>query len=355
MSNAPEQPGNQVFENPNPRAGNPTWLFLGGMGLIVLAIAGFIAAIVAPRGQMSLHLTTTLPVLFAVGLLARGFSLRNLPRRIVIGPDGLEITSRRSTKRYSWSEIGSAATANVLNSHKSCLCITDTAGKTIIRVDESFPDYPRLVKLAESYLDAKPDDTSIRIMSRKAKRTALICFVAGCFLGFAAVFIAWETHEEQRANELLAVKGVPGEGEIVRRFVAPNGVTKRLEFRIAGSKVKNVEVEPMFWEQLEHAKTVQVIYVPEEPDVSRLEFGEVKDDDFTKTPRGGYLLSGLGGLMAFFMLGFSPLAWMGYDLAFDDKQRIWKLKRHGRVVWASKKEALEPVQAPTNLPPIDPH
>jgi hypothetical protein len=352
VSNAPEQSGDQVFENPDSRDGNATYLFLGGVGLIVFAIVNFFAALGAHAGQLSLHLTSTLPTIVAVALLARGFSLRNLPRRIVVGPSAMEITTKRSTRRYSWSEIGSAATANVLNSHKTCLRITDTAGKAIIRIDESFPDYQRLVKLVESYIDAKPDDTSIRITSRKAKRMGLVCFVIGCFLGTAAVVLALSTREEQRANELLPVKGVPGEGEIVRRFVARDGVTKRIEFRVAGSQVRNVEVDPALWDQLEHAKTVPVVYVPEEPDINRLQFGELKDFDFTGSPTGGYLLSALMGLVALLVLGVSPLAWMGYDLTFDEKQRSWKVKRYGRVIWASKKEALEQTQNPPNSPPL---
>ncbi len=341
MCNVPEHPCDEVFENPHSQAGNPTYLFLGGIGLIVFAIVGFVAAIGTRHGQMSLHLTSTFPTIIAVGLLARGFSLRNLPVCIVVGPDALEISTKRSTRRYAWSEIGSATTANVLNTNKSCLRITDTAGKTIIRVDESFPDYPRLVKRVQSYIDAKPDDTSYRILSRKAKRTGLVCFVLGCFLGTAAVFIALKSRDDARANALLPVKGVPGQGEIVRRFVAPNGVTKRIEYRVAGSKVKNVEVEPAFWDQLAHSKTVPVVYVPDEPDINRLESGAIEKKDFTDTPAGGYLVSSFGAVMALFVLGLSPLAWKGYDLAFDDKQRIWKLKRYGRVVWASKKEALD--------------
>lgn len=351
---APEQPGDHVFENPDPRAGDPTYLFLGGIGLIVLAIAGFIVAISTRHGQMSLHLMSTLPTIIAVALLARAFSLRNLPRRIVVGPDAIEITTKRSTRRYPWSEIGSAATANVLNSQKTCLCITDTAGKTIIRIDESFPGFPRLVKLVESFIDAKPDDTSSRIMSRKARRMGLLCLVFGCLLGGAAVFIALMTRQEQRAATLLAAKGVPGEGEIVRRFVAPNGWTKRLEYRVRGSSVKNVEVDPNFWSKLEHARTVPVVYVPDEPDINRLEIGEIKENDFTKTPQGGYLLSGLGGLLALFVLGVSPLMMMGYDLTMDDKDRIWKLKRYGRVVWDSKHGAPKPAEGPPKPPALDP-
>lgn len=154
-----------------------------------------------------------------------------------------------------------------------------------MKVDQSFPDCERLVKLVELYVDAKFDDTSTRIMSRKAKRMALIVFATGAFLGSAAVFIGLETREGRRTDALLAQKGIPWEGELVRRFIAPNGWTRRIEYRVAGSGVKNVEVHPAVWDQLEHARTVPVVYVPDEPDVDRLLFGEVKDDDFTKTPK----------------------------------------------------------------------
>jgi len=62
----------------------------------------------------------------------------------------------------------------------------------------------------------------------------------GSLLGMGAVFIAFRTHADQRGNTLLRTKGVQGDGEIVRRFVASNGVAKRLEYRIAGAAVKNI-------------------------------------------------------------------------------------------------------------------
>jgi len=340
MSKETEQPAEQVFENPYSGSGSATYLFVGGFCLVAFAILGFIAAIGARGGQMSLHLTTTLPIIIATGLFARGFSRRNTPSRVVLDSDGMEVVTDRDSRRYHWSEIGSATTANVLNSGKTCLRVTDTAGKTIVRVDESFPEYDRLTKLVESYVDSKPDDDSIRILSRKAKRAGIVTFLFGCLLTTAVVFIALQTYNEQRARALLADKGVVGEGEIVRRFTAPNGVTKRIEYRVAGSDVRNVEVHPVFWEALEGAETVPVVYVPDEPDISRLGIGEVNDDDFLKTPKGGYLLSAIAGVLALFMLGYSPFAWMGYDLVFDDKQPGWRITRYGRVVWESKKARL---------------
>jgi len=340
MSNEPEQPAGRVFENPYSGSGSSTYLFLGGVCLVVFALAGFFVAIKTRGGQMALHMTTTLPIIVATGLFARGFSRRNTPSRVVVDSDGMEVDFGRDSKRYHWSEIGSATQANVLNSGKTCLRVTDTGGKTIIRVDESFPDYRSLVELVQSRIDAKPDDDAIRILSRKAKRAGILTFVFGCFLATAAVFIALQTHWDQRANKLLADKGVAGEGEIVSRFTAPDGVTRRLEYRVAGAGVRNAEVHPVFWAMLEDAKTVPVVYVPDEPDISRLEIGEVKDDDLLKSPKGAYPLAALGGLMALFMLGYSPFAWKGYDLGFDDKERTWRITRYGRVIWASKKKLL---------------
>lgn len=339
MSIEPERPAGRVFENPYSKSGSSTYLFLGGFCLVGVAIVGFLAAIWGRGGQMALHATTTLPMIFAVGLFARGFSRRRTPSRLVVDSDGMEIGFGQDAKRYHWSEIGSAVTANVLNTPKTCLRVTDTAGKTIIKVDESFPGYERLVELVQSHIDAKPDDDATRILARKAKRAAIGFAFFGCFLATAAVFIALQTRWDQRALKLLADKGVVGEGEIVSRFTAPDGVTKRLEYRVAGSAVRNAEVHPVFWEAIEDAETVPVIYVPDEPDISRLGIGEVAEKDFLKSPKGAYPLAALGGLMALFMLGYSPFAWKGYDLAFDDKDRTWKVKRYGRVVWESKKKS----------------
>jgi len=82
-----------------------------------------------------------------------------------------------------------------------------------------------------------------------------------------------------------------------------------------------------------------VLYVPDEPTISQLEVGQIQDDDHTKTPQSGYRLAGLGGLLALLILGFTPFAWMGYDLAYDEKQSTWKVKRYGRALCASRHAA----------------
>jgi hypothetical protein len=158
-------------------------------------------------------------------------------------------------------------------------------------------------------------------------------------MALGAGFAAWTTHENQRALRLLAARGEPGQAEIIRRFVAPNGVTKRVEYKLVNSAgrtaTRNVEVEPRFWDRLEGAKSIPVIWVPEEPSISRLALGEVRDNEFTKTPAGGYGLAALAGLFGVFLLVASPFAWNGWDLAHDAKSKKWSVKRFGKVVWSS--------------------
>ncbi len=341
MTSTTDQPGVQIFEAGDSKVGKSSYvLFLVAIVLFVFAIEEFVAVFLgAQRWQSLLYVTTTVPLIIGVALLAEGFFLRNLPRRIVIGTDEIEIVTQRSTKRYAWSEIGSATTTGVLIGSTTWLGITDTAGNTIIWIDESFPNYQRLVELVQHHVEAKPDDLSEQILIREAKLMGGLCFCLSCFFGIAAMYIALTAREEHRTNTLLHTKGVTGEGEIVRRFVAANGTTRRIEYRISGSRIKDVEVEPAVWDQLEKASTVSVVYVPDEPDINRLEFGEVGDKDLPTLPWGKYILSGIGGLIALFLLAFSPFVGLGYDLEYDEKQRIWILKRYDKVIWTSQPKA----------------
>jgi hypothetical protein len=61
--------------------------------------------------------------------------------------------------------------------------------------------------------------------------------------------------------------------------------------------------------------------------------GEVTENDFTKTPAGGYAFAALAAAFGVFMLAASPFAWNGWDLSHDKKTGKWSVKRYGKVVW----------------------
>lgn len=343
----------QVFHRSASARTTGTLLVLGGVGGLVFAVVAFVVAILGRTSTLVLHGTTTLPTIISIGALTAGWTLLRAPRRVVVGSEGLTIETRHDVRTLPWDEIGSGAVETGGMNQRRCLNITGLGGTSIIKLDESFERFDEMAALISGYITAKGDDTAERIVRKKARRQGLIAFATGAFLSTAAVFVGWHTYQEQRAARLLQERGQPGEAEILRRFLAPNGVTRRVEYRVAGSggqsATRNVEVESQYWDRLKDARTIPVLFLPDEPSVSRLARGEVHEDDFTKTPAGGYALAGLGGAMALFVLAISPFLWNGWDLAFDSKTQKWSLKRYGQVVWSSRGASDKPPWLPKGL------
>lgn len=308
------------------------WLIVAGAAGLVLAAVGFVVAVRGRVDTLALHSMTTFPTLLSIGALTAGWRMLKTPSRVASGRDGLTVETRQGARLLRWDEVGCAAVETAGTSHRRCLNLTDVDGKSLLKLDQSFDRFDEMAAAISRRVEAKGDGTSLRIFQKKARRQGALAFTLGLFLTSACVFVAWDTHASQRAARLLKEKGQPGEAEVVRRFVAPNGVTKRLEYRVAGAGVTNVEVETALWNGLEGVRTVPVIYVPGEPGISRLAFGEIREEDFIKTPAGGYGLAAVGGALALFLLVASPFMWDGWDLALDSKTRQWSLKRHGKVV-----------------------
>jgi hypothetical protein len=338
MSTAAEPYEEHSFRRPTSSAAKGTLFVFGGIGGMCFALVGFAISVFGRTGLLGLQFMVTFPVILTIGALAAGWRLLRAPHRVVVSSEGIliERETQRLDRFFHWDEIGSTVTETGGMSHRRFLNITDLAGRSLIRLDQSFEGFDEMVALVSRHVAAKGDDTSRRIHRKKSRRRAALAFAIGLLILLASGFIASTTHEDLRAARLLREKGEPGEGEIVRRIIAPDGWTKRLEYRVTGAGgrmgTRDVEVERGYWDELEHEKSIPVIYVPDEPEISRLARGEVKEVDFTKTPLGGYGIAALAGLVSFFMLAIAPLAWNGWDLALDPKTKKWSVKQFGEVV-----------------------
>ncbi len=312
---------------------NSVWWLLGGLGLLGFAVVGFVVALVTRVDQLSLHTITTLPILIGLGMLTAAWTLARTPTQVAIGSDGMSIEGRRGSRRFTWSQIGWTNVAPGALHYRRQLVICDTDGKTIAKLSEAFDGFDTMVELVAQRIADKPDDTSDQIRAKKAKRSAAICGVVGTLLLVVAAFNAWSTHREQRAARLLEEVGVPGDAQIERRFLAPNGITPRLEYRIATaegrSATRNAEVTRSYWDSLEGATTVPVTYVPNEPEISRLQIGEPEERDLTKRPLVGYGLSALVSVICLFLLAAAVFQWYGWDIDLDSKSGTFSIKRFG--------------------------
>jgi hypothetical protein len=213
------------------------------------------------------------------------------------------------------------------------LTLYDTRGKTIGSLSDAFEGFDTLVEQVQSHIARKADATAPAIQKRKGRKSAV--FVASVALILAAVSIAnlWMAFEEKRTAKLLQEAGVTGEAEIVRRFTAPNGITRRLEYRVSGvggqTGTRNAEVTPAYWDSLENAKTVPVIYIPDEPAVSRLVEGEVESRDLSDSPAVMIGLSVVLIAMCVVFLAAAVMQWRGWDIDLDSKTGKISIKRFG--------------------------
>jgi hypothetical protein len=305
---------------------------VGGILAFGVAAIGFAVSLALRVNQLSMQFMTTLPALSAFWAFAAAWSFARTPREVGVGPDGVRICRGGDSRLYPWDDIGWAMTS-VTAFGRRLLKLYDARGKMFAKLSSALADFDLLVELIDKRIATKGGDAAGRLQLAKAKRTAVTTGLAGIgFLGVACA-MGWMTHEKTRGAQLLEKTGVPGEALIEQRFLAPNGVTPRLVYRVTTpdgrSGTHNAEVQRSLWNELEDAKTVSVIYVPEDPSISRLAFGEVKQDDPADQPLIDYAASAILAVMSLFFLAMSALYWRGWGLDLDSKTGRFSIKRYG--------------------------
>ncbi len=276
---------------------------LGGASILIAAV-GMIFNLGRDTDQITLHVMTTLPTMVGVFSLGACWNFARAPKRVVLSPDGITIEHSKDVTHYAWNDIGwvQVGVAPMTKVRQIKLC--DRNGKLLTNITEVYKDFDRMIDIVNHMMESKSDTTiADGIRSRKSKRNAILFFGFGALMLLAGGFIAYDARETQRTAMRLADEGIPGEGEIVDRRLAPNGVTPRLEYRIAGSNgkssVRNAEVTRDYWNSLEGATHVPIVYVPDEPSISRLSTGEVqKNEDWMEKPPGAYVFAGMAGLFS---------------------------------------------------------
>jgi hypothetical protein len=310
-----------------------TGLFVVGVLGLGFAAVAFAVTLFARVDSLSLQMLTTMPTLFGIGAILSARAMAGAPTEVAVGPGGLTLVERGGPKSYRWEQIGWASVGQLPLSQRRQLTLYDPEGKPIVKLDESLEGFDALVQYVTARIATRGDDTAERIRLQKARRSAVFNAVGGVLFLALAGANAWNAHNEQRAARLLKEAAVPGTAQIKRRFLAPNGVTPRLEYEIATpggkSATRNAEVRRFYWDALARAKTVPVRYVPTEPEISRLAFGEPPKQDPSDQPRVLYGLSALVALMSLVFIAGAVLAWRGWDITLDSKTGRVSIKQFG--------------------------
>lgn len=308
------------------------WL-AGGFVAFAFAALGFLAAQFSRGDEISLHFQTTLPATLGIGAFFTAWMMARAPLEVGIGPSGLRITSRRESRLHLWSQIGWSKIQTGPLDHRRYLLIYDLEGRKVAALSEALAGFDTLAEQIAGHLGSWGDGTAQRIQLAKARKSAVFVAVVSVVFIAVSAFVALETRDTIRAQRRLQESAVPGEARIEERHLAPNGITPRLVYRITTpggrSARRNAELERPVWDQLAGATTVPVLYVPDEPEISRLATGEVEDRSLFDRPLVGYGLPALLTGMSLFFLAVAALQWRGLDLDLDSKTGRLSIKRFG--------------------------
>ncbi len=323
----------RVFVLSQNAAASAAVLLVVGLILLGFAVFGFLVSAFTTHSQWTLHLTTTLPVLMGIGAIAASWAKARSPREVGVGPAGLRVWNSRGVQTYPWDRVGWSNIERTPMGTGRVLKVYDSNGRFLLRIGDAIRDFNGLAQAVSSFIEAKQDDTAQRIRTTKSKRSAIFIGAVGLAFLALSIALALDNRQQLRRAELLKAAGVPGTAHIERRFLAPNGVTPRLEYRVTTpdgrSATRNVQVDRDLWDALEGAKTIPVIYAPSDPSASRLVQGEVNPDDPLKQPLQGYGIPAAGAVMSLLFVFGAVLNWYGWDIDQDSRTGRISIKRYG--------------------------
>jgi hypothetical protein len=222
-----------------------------------------------------------------------------------LGQEGLRILFGRQAREFVWEEIALAATADRAFGGGKSLKLYAPDGRLLATLPDALEGFDLLVADVQRRLAAKPHAKSEAVATRRLRKRAagLIC---GAFLAWALGGAnGWLAYSDARAQRLLKESSVPGEAMVVRKFVAPDGRTHRIEYRLAGvdgAPLENVEVNPLFWSAMVEGQRLPVLYVPADPSVSHLRIGQIDDMQMSSAVHYG-LSAGIAVLGVVFFVG----------------------------------------------------
>ena len=317
------------------RGGVQSAVFLMGGALAVLfglATAGvmvFLPTVPIYRFTFA----TVPPTIGGVLLLGAGIARLRTATRVTADDDGLTV-ERGSGRRdsYDWDQLAYAEDDSG-GTFGRTFKVYDTAGRCVANLRASLQPFDLLVTGVKEYLNREDDAAHAaavdRLRLRKNRRVALHSLALGLVFAALAAFLISDGFAERRAERLLNEQGVPGTAEIVELFLAPNGITPRLVYRVTpDSGERNVEVPRAYWDALHGQDRVPVVYVVSEPSISRAP-AEIADEAGFEADLGPWLPVLFLALPAF-LIGSSVFLLAGWDLRTDEatgRLRLRRLKR----------------------------
>lgn len=303
-----------------------------GIGCFALAAVGFVLSIHSDVGLLQHYTSTTLPTLLGLGLVAKGLlSFRGL-RRVIVDQTTITLEYRSSHQQIRWDDVAwNAETLTLAQTKTTTLYGHD--GRILARIPAILSNWDELATLINRRVKANPTATAELVRKSKLRRQGFYMF-GGAFVAYALLTpLTVMEYQDHRDQQLLAQTGIEGVATIERKFLAPDGRTCRVEFRVNAKHpngslpdVNNVEVEPLTWQLLSEGAQIPVRYAPSNPNIGVLVKGQ-RPDGFNLSFTGKILVISCGFLLGTFFLVCGILNLKGIDMVIDQETKKFRISR----------------------------
>lgn len=308
-----------VYGDPRSRA---YLLIAGGVGLALFAVAGFFVALRSNPSAFGLQAMTTLPMMGAIGLFAAAWRVLSLPQHVDLDDGGIRITARSGkVGSWSWDDIAFVETGQDFSGTRQ-LSIYGLNGRRLARLSNRFDNFEVMVQSIQRRMADRASPSRVQAERRKHRKTGALLMFGGVVAWIMAGVNVWMALSDREAQRLLSERGVPAMATVVEKFIAPDGRTHRIMYRVdhvpADSTPANVEIEPALWTTLDEGTPINVVAVPGRPDISRLAVGQI-DDNFTPKPEIMLLVCAAVAVMGIVFFVGGVLSWIGIEIKFDSE------------------------------------
>ena len=320
-----------VFDSLSNRRMTGLLSLAGGVALVVVATAGFFLSLRTSPNLFAFHMMTTMPMILAVGLFASAFATLRSPTRVIITPHDLTVfRGQTEFGRWRWDQL--AMTSGVQSSFnaKRIIKLYGDSGKVLVRLSDDLHDFDAMAAQIKLRMSQNPSAQRTKVAHHTGRRKGLGLMIGGLAFFALAVANGWLATHDRNAKDLLLTQGQPAQAIVIRKFTAPDGRTRRLEYKVdaPNAPTENVEVAPAYWTMLREGQRIGVTAVPGRPDISHLVAGQI-DDSMQADPKVMLLLSIAIAFISIIFFVAGALSWRGVELKWDKERSRPKFVRIG--------------------------
>lgn len=299
MGEAGEGAAEREFRNPHNIAGRV--ILSLGAGVLFLLLLGihFFLMLLSPNTKGSAMLPAVSSGLGVMAIFGIGYAIYLLrcPKRVITGTEGMRVEWLIKQGYWRWEEIAEVRDNKVTvlggffgggrkaSTEREVLEIYDRRGKLLAKLTDELEDFGKLAEQIREYssqaqghstYDAAAEAQRKEVRTRKSLRWA---GVFGLFLMMLSLALGIAFYQELKVNQMLEREGERIQAKVLRHYIY--NVTPRLEYEYTDGQGNRYQEDVMMnrrsWDLLGEQPTVEIIYVPSEPEHSRLVEGQEEE------------------------------------------------------------------------------